>query len=64
MARQMGDPLPYSLAVQVCVVATIGFVLDLIADRASLAEEALDAGYSRVEDLATHSAFWLARVRV
>eukprot|EP00964_Phaeocystis_antarctica_P023229 scaffold12992_cov58-Phaeocystis_antarctica.AAC.15 len=31
---------------------------------ASLAEEALDAGYSRVEDLATHSAFWLARVRV
>ena len=28
-------------------VATIGFVLDLIADRASLAEEALDAGYSR-----------------
>ena len=49
---------------QVCVVATIGFVLDLIADRASLAEEALDAGYSRAGDLATHSAFWLARVRV
>ena len=39
----MGDPLPYSLAVQVCVVATIGFVLDLIADRASLAEEALQS---------------------
>eukprot|EP00964_Phaeocystis_antarctica_P023219 scaffold12992_cov58-Phaeocystis_antarctica.AAC.5 len=58
----MGDPLPYSLAVQVCVVASIGFVLDLIADRASLAEEALNAGYSRGQDLATHSAFWLARV--
>ena len=39
----MGDPLPYSLAVQVCVVATIGFVLDLIADRASLAEEELQS---------------------
>jgi len=59
VARQMGDPLPYSLAVQVCVVATIGFVLDLIADRASLAEESLD-GYSRAGDLATHSAFWLS----
>ena len=38
----MGDPLPYSLAVQVCVVAT-SFVLDLIADRASLAEEELQS---------------------
>lgn len=47
--EQMGDALPYVIAVQVCVCAGLGFGLDCIAERFFLPEDAL--GTSRAEDL-------------